>query len=316
LIEPRRDAYGAEADTSHLADYLELLALSGQPLKEADLADYLADSTWVVRSRELFVSPQPTDEPTEDEDEGGPQPSPSEIAAGDVFAFVAERADALGALYPFVIEGSALTVVDPLADIHLPYLALLSITVAHHYKVDTAHEVERVFERIVADVMTARGLATVDTGAAGRGQGNFRQLVEKVGEAIELVPAPEAASSRRYANEEGVDTVSHLSWGDQRTGHWIFLGQATCARSNEWARKIKEPDPRQWGPLLSSVVDPVAYLAVPHHVESHHLLNISQATGRLVLDRIRLVRYLGALTADQEAVLRAVRAQPVYSPVA
>ena len=99
----------------------------------------------------------------------------------------------------------------------------------------------------VAEVMSQRGLLTVDTGAAGRGPGSFDDLVSSVGESLGLISAPSAAPHRTHANEEGVDTVSHLSWDDQRAGHWVFIGQATCARSNEWGGKIEEPESRAVG---------------------------------------------------------------------
>lgn len=316
MIEPRRDAYGPEADTSNLADYLEVLALAGTPLRRAELADYLAEEHWVVRSRELFHDPQvDREEPAEDQQEGGAGPSPAEIAADNVFELLATRASELGARYPFALGEHELVLRDPIEDGHRPYLCLLAITVAHHYGVETEALPERVFEEVVADVMDGRGLATVDTGRAGRGRGDFRQLVRDVAEAVGLVAAPEAASSREHANEEGVDTVSHLSWGDVRAGHWVFIGQATCARSNEWESKIHEPRPPQWAALLSCVIRPVPYLAVPHHVEDEHLLNLSANAARLVLDRLRLARHLNGLSIDQAAILDAVIRQDVYHPL-
>jgi len=316
VIEPRRDAYGPEADTSNLADYVELLALAGMPLKRAELADYLAEQRWVVRSRELFYDPQvDRGEPTEDEQEGGAEASPSEVAAGNVFELLAARAAALGARYPFALDGHQLVAIEPITDDHNAYLCLLAITVAHHYEVETDERPERIFETVVADVMSARGLATVDTALAGRGRGDFRALVRAVGDAVGLIAAPDAASSREHANEEGVDTVSHLSWGDVRSGHWVFIGQATCARSSDWEVKIQEPKPAQWGPLLSSVVRPLPYLAVPHHVEDAHLLDLSSNSERLILDRLRLARHLGDLSGEQASLLKAVSDEDVYHPL-
>ena len=51
MIAPLKDAYGPEADRSNLADYLELLALTMKPLREAEFADFLKDRKWFVRSR-------------------------------------------------------------------------------------------------------------------------------------------------------------------------------------------------------------------------------------------------------------------------
>lgn len=318
MIEPREDAYGAEADTSHLADYLELLALGNRPLKRAELSDYLGDLGWPVRSRELYhqAISGPDDEPTQDALDGGSGVSPADEAADRVFELLADRAAWLGDLYPFEFQGPHLVRHHDPHPRHDAYLCLLAITVAHHYRVETPASPERVFESVVARTMTARGLATVDMGAAGRGRGDFREAVSAAAEALGLVAAPNAAPSRTYANEEGVDTVSHLPWGDTRPGHWIFIGQATCGQSGTWEAKIQQPWPGQWGPMLTSLVPPIAYLAVPHHVETQQMLHLSTGTRRLVLDRLRLCRHLGEVSTDQRGVLDAVLAEEAYHPLA
>jgi len=316
VITPLKDAYGPEADRSNVADYLELLALAGTPLRRAELADFLNEVDWVVRSRELYqLGEAGSDEPSEDEDEGGAGAAPSDLAASDVFELLALRAEALDQRYPFVLTATRLEARDALADEHLPYLTLLAITVAHHHRVDTHVAPERVFETCVAQAMSARGLRTVDTGALGRGAGRFGELVVSVGEAVGLIGDPGRAIYRTHANEEGVDTVSHLSWGDLRAGHWVFIGQATCAKSNEWARKIEEPRPEQWGDLITCVVPPIGYLAVPHHVEDEQIMYLSRNHRRLVLDRLRLSRHLGQPSAQQVAVLDAVRSADVFHPL-
>ncbi len=317
MIEPRKDAYGAEADTTHLADYLELLALAQRPLKRATLADYLGDNNWPVRSRELYHAAGPGTvgvEPSEDQLGSGPGVSPADEAAGRVFDLLADRESLLNERYPFFNDGTQLTVVDPLGDHHRPYLALLAITVAHHYEVTVPAIPERAFEAVVATALGARGLATVDMAEVGRTSSDFRDAVRSAGEGIGVRPSPEAAPSKEQANEEGVDTVSHLSWGDTRAGHWLFIGQATCAQSGEWQRKMAEPKPGQWARLLGSVLSPLAYLAVPHHMETHQMLHLSTSDPRLVLDRIRLCRYLSSLDAAQQGILEAVLNEYVYHP--
>ncbi len=316
MIEPRKDAYGAEADTSHLADYLELLTLADRPLRRPELADYLADLKWTVRSRELYHQgvPAATDEPDEDELDGGTGVSPAEEAANRVFELMADRAELLGDSYPFEVSGSQLIRREAPDPRHDGYVALLAITVAHHYEVSTDAAPERVFEAVVAQAMGSRELLTVDMGDTGRASGNFREAVRSAGESIGLVAAPDAVTSRTQANEEGVDTLSHLSWGDTRPGHWIFIGQATCGQSGTWQRKIQEPWPEQWQPMLGSSVRPWAYLAVPHHVETPQMMHLSAGTGRLVLDRLRLCRHIARLTPSQQQVINAVLAEGAYHP--
>jgi hypothetical protein len=317
VITPQKDAYGPEADRSNLADYLELLSLHGKVLRRAELADFLKDREWDVRSRELYSDPGASGEPPEDAEDGGVGASPSEVAAGDIFEILRLRADTLGGLYPYAVSETQLTLHDDLTNGQRSYLALLAVTVAHHHgAVLTGTDLlaERVFEECVAQAMRDHGLLTVDSGQAGREGGGFAELVRKVAETVQLVSAPEDAIFRTHAKEEGVDTVSHLSWGDRRAGHWVFIGQATCARSNEWGAKIEEPRPKQWSDLLTCAVPPIAYLAVPHHVEDAQLDALSRNHGKLVLDRLRLARHLGPLSENQVAILEAIRAEDVYHP--
>jgi hypothetical protein len=317
VITPRKDAYGPEADRSNLADYLELLALNGKVLRRAELADFLRDREWDVRSRELYTDGSTEGEPPEDAEDGGVDASPSEVAAGDIFEILRLRADTLGEVYPYVVGEAQLTLREELTDGQRAYLALLAVTVAHHHNVVPGGAnllAERVFEECVAQAMRDHGLLTADSGQAGREGGGFPARVRKIADAVQLVSAPEDAIFRTNAKEAGVDTVSHLSWGDRRAGHWVFIGQATCAQSNEWAAKIEEPRPEQWSDLLTCAVPPVAYLAVPHHVEDAQLDELCRNHGKLVLDRLRLARHLGTLSQNQAALLEAVRAEDVYHP--
>jgi hypothetical protein len=318
VIEPRRDAYGAEANISQLGDYLELLALAQRSLTRAELADYLGDLNWVVRSsQELYHS-------------GGPEPAVDELpadAAGEdtgfsleteisdrVFELLSDRAELLGDLYPFELSPTRLIRRQPVEPRYDAYVALLAITVAHHYEVSTDETPERAFESLVATAMTARGLLTVDTGAAARATGDFRAMVREAAKDVRLTAAPDAVPSRTHANEEGVDTLSHMSWGDTRPGHWLFLGQATCYQSGGWMRKIKEPLTGQWRALLGSTIEPWAYLAVPHHVEPAQMVHLAVGTNRMVLDRLRLCRHLDEVTGAQRQIIEAVERAGAYHP--
>ena len=315
MIEPRKDAYGPEADASNLADWLELLALAGRPMTRADLADYLRDNTWTVRSRELYHTAAAEQEPGEDEVDGGAGVDPTEEQAGDVFAVSERRSAELGALWPFVVDDLSVTGKDPLGPEHQPYLRLLALTVAHHYDVEVDEAPEHVFEGVVARALRARGLATFEFGAGGRQTENdFRATVQLAGPELLLITSPEGAMSRKAANDEGVDTISHFSWGDRRPGHWLFIGQATVGRSNTWKAKIKEPDPPQWAGLLGSHILPTAFLAVPHHVEDTQLYAITEGTSRLVLDRLRLCRFGEAEAPGVDQVLAAVLASGAFDP--
>lgn len=201
MIQPRRDGYGPEAERSHLADWLELLALAGSPLGAAKLADHLKDTTWTVRSRELFYEPGLA-EPTEDDQEGGAGVSPPDEVADQVASIIESRRAALGpALYPFKMDGNAVVAIDPSVHTHRPYLALLAITAAHHYAVECTQVPEQVFESLVAEAMRSRGLATCDLGTTGRNAGDFRETVRLAGVDVLVLPDEDGAPSRKWANE-------------------------------------------------------------------------------------------------------------------
>jgi hypothetical protein len=314
-IEPRTDVYGKEADGSALADYVELLALADQRLTQADLADLIADNDWKVRSRELFQAiPAITDdddEPLADAVERDLQEHPAADASRHVFDILDERASLLGIDYPFLRTGAQLEKRVPLEGRHNRYLCLLATTVAHSYRVPTAANPRELFEELVADSLAARLVLTVNMGQIGREQADFGQALEQAAGKLALQAAPDAAPRRTFANEAGVDTVSHLGWGDLRPGHWVLIGQATCGKSETWPRKIMEPTPDTWGPWLGSLVAPIPFLAVPHHIEAHHLYQLTSTYRRLVLDRLRLCPHLSSLTEAQESLLNDVLAHEV-----
>ena len=312
MLQPQKDLYGPEADRSNLADYIELLALADAPMSPGDLADYLADTTWTVRSRELYVNA--ADEVNEDSQDGGAETIPQQQWAEDVFAMCEYRGELLGENYPFEHTAGRLKRRAHHSR-HDPYLALLAITVAHHYDVAVAGPLpERAFEEVVHHVMIQRGLETSNLGAAGRRVNSFMERVDEAGREIGVAATPQAAVSRAHANDEKVDVISNLSWGDQRVGHWIFVGQSTVGRSNTWQVKMMQPRPPQWRDLMNSTVLPIAYLAVPHHIEDEQLLDLTRGDERLVLDRIRLVRHMGAPPAGARSVTATVLSEVPYDP--
>jgi hypothetical protein len=314
VLQPEKDLYGPEADRSNLADYLELLALAGSPMTRADLSDFLVDVTWTVRSRELYVDVAEA-EPTEDQEEGGAGVTPQEEWADEIFALCELRGDLLGARYPFLAAGSRLEAKPPDAA-HDAYLSLLSITVAHHYKVQLPPGIsaEQAFEVVTDQVMAARGLRSANLGELGRAAANFLETVRAAGDVVGVAATPEKAISRKHANDEKVDALSHLDWGDQRGGHWLFIGQSTVGRSGTWQMKMMQPRVHQWEDLMGSILTPLAYLAVPHHVEDVQLLDLIRGDKRMVLDRLRLTHFLIDVPPQAQAIVDAVRLVPPYDP--
>ena len=244
------------------------------------------------------------DEPSE-EDGAAVAEGPGIAQADRVFNVLDERLDLLGDLYPFEVADD-LTLKQGVNPRESPYVALLAITLAHAHKVEVAVDPKQVLEAAVAVALSERGLEAVDVGAISREEQDFRKTVMRSGTEVGLQPTPHDAVTLVHANEEGVDALAHLPWGDFRPGAWTFVGQATCGKSDRWNAKIAEPRPEAWKGLLNVGVLPLPFLAVPHHVEPPHLAKLVQDNGSVVLDRIRLARYRREVSEDELRIVDAV----------
>ena len=200
--------------------------------------------------------------------------------------------------------------VEPLAS---PYVALLAITVAHSHNIEIEGaapgvklDAKQVLEDVVVAALTHQGLHAVNVGRTARANNDFRKTVLTAGQAVHLQPMPTTAISGVHANEEGVDALGHLAWGDDRAGKWTFIGQVTCGKSDSWDDKMGEPKGPSWKAYLNTGVEPVAFLAVPHHVEAMHLTKLVQDNERIVLDRLRLTRFLPTVTSDEQKIIETV----------
>lgn len=308
-IQPTIDAYGRYARASNLADHLELLALQAQRLSRSALADLVSDRSWIAKLDELFeggaIKPRGDFEEPEEEDDGtGDQPGFTQ--ASRVFDVLDERSDLLGDLYPFVVADD-LQVREGFGDPReSPYVVMLAITLAHAHKLQVEHDPTQVLEDVVVSALGARGLEAINVGAISREGHGFDETVKRSGVAVGLRPTPEAAITLKHAKEEGVDALAHLPWEDSRVGAWVFLGQATCGRSDSWSAKIAQPKPETWRLMLNSGVLPLPFLAVPHHVEPTHWGKLIQDHRSLVLDRIRLTRFHGEVTDAEVSIIDAV----------
>jgi hypothetical protein len=100
------------------------------------------------------------------------------------------------------------------------------------------------------------------------------------------------------ANDEGLDVLAHADWRDSRAGRWVFVGQATVAKSDQWESKASDASASQWMDLLSERLRPAGFLAVPHHIQNDHWSHLLY-TDRLLLDRLRLCPWLTPVAADE-----------------
>src|SRR5690606_25835384 len=182
-----------------------------------------------------------------------------------------ERVSGLAHKYPFVLDERILKLRPGFDLRRSPYLAVLAIATAHAYRFEAPAVPHQLFEATVANVLSARGLLCVNFGAVRRDSANFEEALEKACMNLCLFANPNGAPRMARAQDENVDVVCHLPWGDMRSGVWVMLGQVTCAKSEQWERKIKEPSASLWSGFVRARPFPTVFLAVPHHVESNWL---------------------------------------------
>ena len=97
ITTPEPDTYGKYARASLLADYVELLALKGQPVRRATVADFLTDNGWNL---DLIQLPE-SDHPDVESGVLSDQIDASHEAASTVFRQMYERRDVLAERYPY-----------------------------------------------------------------------------------------------------------------------------------------------------------------------------------------------------------------------
>ena len=318
MLTLERDAYGPYAQASLLADYAELLALKGQPASRADIADFLSDNDWCRLERVQSAKSRFDDD--EKSVASLDQCEDADDAASIVFDQIDERLDVLADLYPFVITNDALSIRSdlipdscPFIDSN-PYIAMLMLTVAHAFRVKSGHTPHELFERIVTDVLRDRGLDSTGLAAHRRKLGSFDAALQAACGEVGLEAAPNAAPRLTEAHDEGVDVLGHLGWEKEknlRPGTWGFIGQVTVGKSDSWKRKIKEPSPQPWAKRLGTWIQPLPFLAVPHHVESVTMEMLTSEGQAIVLDRLRLVRFKSKNGDEEREIIRAVAAQEV-----
>ena len=314
VLEPDLDAYGRLARRTALADILELQALRDVSSSAAELADFVRDSQWLRRLNEPFNLPVGLSSLGDDEDSAdeveeealSPAVEKSLAFADQVFSELSERVTVLGAEYPFALVGSRLRYTGP-ADLRHPYLVLLGVTLSHAYSLPLSFDPRQYFEDLATQSLQLRGLLAANIALERRGRPDLSSALVAVGQSCRLRPTPDAAVTRVAAQEEGVDIVAHLFWGDSRPLHWVFVVQATCAVSDVWRYKLKEPAVPMWKKLLGLSVSPLAVLAVPHHVPFDTLAYlVEQDEDRFVLDRLRLYHPLLPLRNRAAEILDAL----------
>jgi hypothetical protein len=307
-LEPNVDAYGSRARASALADFVELWAIAGVHPSAADVGDYIDDVGWTRRLHELY-EPAPTGERDDPEELGEDETT----AARRVFDLLRERKAVLEERWPFGFDGQRLRFRNNEGT--RAYLLALAISIAHAYEIDVPAPPEVVFESVVARVLTScarRAVNFSEVRARCKAEhGGFDAAITAACGTVGLRATPEARVRPVWANDENVDTIVHLDWGDGRSGAWTMVGQVTCAKSDAWEGKLQEVPVHGWGLLLGELIEPQGFLAVPHHIERRHLYYLVQGHKRLVVDRLRTALWLDGPTPDEQELIEAVLNVPL-----
>lgn len=302
VIEIDIDRYGQDARGSALADYLELAALAGIRVTKAALRDLIVDNEWVRRPVRRYLLPDDVDDDPDSWSES-------------VFSIIAERGDALGDVYPFTVRGKSVVVKDRDLDrLSSRYLSLLAITVVHAWSLPCEESAEATLEMVVADTLSSVGMGAVGVGATDRRMG-FVDALREGGAALGLRPSPDPRPRSASAKDVGVDTLAGVVWRDHRqAGHWIVIGQVTTAQSQLWRSKLAQPEPARWANYLQEQLHPQVFLAVPHHVQREHLVDLMESRRGVVIDRLRLARNKPENSLRERQLIEAMLAARVESP--
>jgi hypothetical protein len=290
------DNYGTYARASAAADYVELAQLNGHPrLVRPRLADWIRDNAW-AELFELHFVPFGTPAVT---------PGPDDAAAY-VFDILLQRKEILGPLHPFEVDENSIEL-GAVTDASKPYLYLLGLATAHTYALPGTSHGPTVFELSVERVLSQRFQAvTAFRRHIGGGDG-FPGAAKRATAAVTLPCAEYGADIpvSVHANDEGLDVLAHQPWGDPRPGRWVFVGQATVAKSERWKSKVNEPNVAQWAALITERAEVNGFLAVPHHIQDDHWGELLWAK-RVLVDRLRLARWLGDLDPAEEQFVDAI----------
>lgn len=319
MIEPDIDAYGGLARGSAIADYLELLALSGRRCSREQLEDNINDkylSDWQRKKRNMIVDVDDWD------DESGYDDSDATDIAGhldEAFDCLNERADILGARYPFELDENGLSVRDGVIPTHDFYVAVLCITTAHAYKLDVASvpSVRELFEEVVATTLEARHLLVARMGDLSRKHGmKFPPALLEAGAILGIPTDPAGSPFKRHANDAGADILAHHTWADERLGRWTYAGQVTCGKSDSWQAKMGQASPGLWMGFFQERIHPQCFLAVPHHAPRSTLNLLVSEQGKVLLDRLRIVMTRDTVTDHEAAVIARVLEEDVVNVAA
>ncbi len=310
------DWYGTYARHSAVADLVESRVIAKGAFNLRTLGDEIRDNGWTRRLNEKFVGVISTD-PAETEVVAGYEADDLEtlgeahdaaqVAADSVIATIQERSEKLGAHYPFTLSENAELIACSADRGDTLYEALLGISLCHaaDQRIGT-RKACYVFEDTVERWFESAGFRSIGLGRISRDTGTFGELLQAAGREVGLSTTPEGCPYRADANEEGTDVLCNF-WDDNRVGGLQLVGQVTCARSNDWERKMAEVKVPAYKSWLGRNVDPIAFLAIPHHADHPVRFSFIARNGRDIVDRVRLSGISMELNEDEKSAVGFIR---------
>lgn len=314
FVEPNPDIYGQHAARSALADFLEVMALRAPSLTESELADLLDDNHWRLKNKryhlaELDLSESLTDPEAEEGDTDGDDDIETnyEETARMVFELIDERRRILKTRYPFTIVAGRLRYQ---AGADRVYLFFLAISILHSRNLASPAPAWEIFEGSVLTILKNEPLLAASISAHRRDGLGFSDALIKAAADIELIGRPDQLTYSVAAHDEGSDVIANYWWRDDRPGHWVLVGQATCVKDSlRWKPKMQELSGTSYWAKGLGVINQSAvcgFLAVPYHVEPDHFEYLVNRCDGFVLDRLRLVGGQTILSGQEDDFVKAL----------
>lgn len=311
--------YGRYARPGALCDYLELLAWAGHTFSAEEVADFVRDSEYTGLLRDQIASDLDQGALDTDTPDAGQDLSESVDAAADVvsntLAEFYERREMLQDGYPYSVGRSSRgIIVRNDGQSHCPYDSLLTLSIAHATRATvTGIELTTLFEQIVEASFESFGIRTA---LLNNGAKDYPSKVQQAARHVGLSVNVANASYRQRTIDDGTDLISNFWSSDARPGGVQLIGQATCAKSDEWRNKMTEPKPAHWSKMMGTGPEPIRYLAVPHHVDSRYRRYLLERENNTdIVDRLRLALPERDLLTDESRVCDYVYSQQVETLV-
>lgn len=290
------DNYGQNMMESSLADWLELAALQNVRSLWSVIVDSWED-VGIGRYDRSNVIPT------------GASESETLDYYNMVRVEIQMRSTYLDDKYPFIFNNFDSLVVKPGFNIkNSSYIDYLCVSLLKGFRISESGPLLKLittyFEQLVNASVSSRikasgGWRHLKTAVMGTSMGgeSFDERLLSTASTLGLAGDPTRATRSAKAKDDGVDIISGIVWDDGGRLDELFLVQAACGKSSEWAKKLDRVHNQKWAEYLSELAVPRSVIAVPYHMtERARSMTIDSYGNHSYLDRLRLVDLAGRFT--------------------